>query len=98
MLMMITLHSLKKLKLSSHFVLLCSIHGDRDEDDEGDEEHGDDFKDGNDKEKARLTEEVEVELTLCVTLFYPRRLDMRERGRAFRVCAVLVVCLKKIMI
>ena len=98
MLMMKTLHSLKKLKLSSHFVLLCSIHGDRDEDDEGDEEHGDDFKDGNDKEKARLTEEVEVELTLCVTLFYPRRLDVREGGRAFRVGAVLVVCLREIMI
>ena len=72
MLMMITLHSLKKLKLSSHFVLLCSIHGDHDEDDEGDKEHGDDYKDDNDKEKARLTEEVEVELTLCVTLLYPR--------------------------
>ena len=41
-------------------MLLCSIHGDRDEDDEGGEEHGDDFKDDNDKEKARLTEEVEV--------------------------------------
>ena len=49
MLMMITLHSLKKLKLSSHFVLLCSIHGDRDEDDEGDEEHGEAYKD--DKEE-----------------------------------------------
>ena len=41
-------------------MLLCSIHGDRDEDDKGDKEHGDDFKDDNDKEKARLAEEVEV--------------------------------------
>ena len=39
----------------------------------------------------RLTEKVEVEFTLCVTLLYPWRLDMREGGRAFRVGAVLVV-------
>ena len=39
----------------------------------------------------KLTEEVEVELTLCVTLLYPRRFDMREGGRAFGVGAVLVV-------
>ena len=41
----------------------------------------------------RLTEKVEVEFTLCVTLLYPRRFDVRKGGRAFRVGAVLVVCL-----
>ena len=63
-------------------MLLCSNHGDLDEDDDEDED---------DKEDVKLTEEVEVELTLCVTLLYPRRLDMREGRRAFGVGAVLVV-------
>ena len=83
----------EEIEVKLHSVLLCSFHS---------EGGGDDGVDDNNNmmmmlmetiRKMKLTEEVEVELTLCVTLLYPRRLDMREGGRAFRVGAVLVVCL-----